>query len=247
MKYLVILFAVLGTGLYFNWAYGHIYSTIRAKNLVNPTTHQVIAPPFSANAFTKKITYVALGDSLTAGVGATAEDKTYPYLLAKLLTDKQNAQVTVINLGSPGATAEEVLKTQVPLIAELHPDIVTVSVGVNDMHNQVSAELFKQMMSAIADKLASTTKHLNIINIPYIGSNSVFFPPYRTYFNWQTKRYNSLLSDAIAGQKVNIIDLYSLTREKAFNDHLYYSADGFHPSDSGFDFWSKVLYEHLDY
>lgn len=247
MKYLIILFTILGLGLYFNRAYSHIYSAIRAKNLANPTAHQVIVPPFSSNAFTKKIVYVALGDSLTAGVGATAENKTYPYLLAKLLTDKQNTQVTVINLGSPGATAEDVLKTQVPLVAELHPDIVTVAVGVNDMHSQVSAKLFRQTMSAITDKLASTTKHLNFINIPYIGSKSVFLPPYRAYFDWQTKRYNSLLSASLAGRQVSIIDLYSLTREKAFSDSLYYSTDGFHPSDSGFDFWSKVLYEHLGY
>ncbi len=247
MKYLIIIFVIFGVGLYLNRAYAHAYKMLGANNLANPTTHQIIAVPFSATAFTKKIVYVALGDSLTAGVGATAQDKTYPYRLAKLLTEKQNAQVKVVNLGSPGATAEDVLKIQVPMVAELHPDIITIAVGINDMHNQVSAELFQQTMATIIDKLASTSKHLNIINIPYLGNNSVFLPPYRAYFDWQTKRYNSLLNAASAGRQVNIIDLYSLTREKAFNDSSYYSTDGFHPSDNGFDFWSKVLYEHLDY
>ncbi len=247
MKYLIIIFTVLGLGIYLNRAYANIYSSVRTKNLTNPTTHQIITLPFSATAFSKKITYVSLGDSLTAGVGATAEDKTYPYLLAKLLTDKQNAQVTVVNLASPGATAEDVLKFQVPLVAELHPDIVTVAVGINDMRNQVPAEMFRQTMSAIADKLASTTKHLNIINIPYLGSSSVFILPYRYYFNWQTKRYNSLLKNTLTGRQFNLIDAFSLTHKKAFTDPEYYSTDGFHPSDSGFDFWSKVLYERLDY
>ncbi len=247
MKYLIIIFTIVVLGLYLNWAYARIFSTPNTKNLANPTNHQIINLPFSANAFTKKITYVALGDSLTAGVGASAEDKTYPYRLAKLLADKQNAQVTVVNLGWPGATAADVLNIQIPLLAELHPDIVTLAIGTNDMHNQVPAKLFQQTMSTIVDNLASTTKHLNVINIPYLGNRSVFFPPYRLYFDWQTKRYNSPLRNSLVGKQVNVIDIYSLTRQKAFSDPQYYSADGFHPSDAGYDFWSENLYEHLDY
>ena len=247
MKYLIILFIILVSGLYLNRAYAHIYKTLKAKNLANPTVSQVMVPPFSANAFTKKIVYVALGDSLTAGVGATAEDKTYPYRLAKLLTEKQNAQVTVVNLGWPGATAEDVLKIQVPQAAQFHPDIITIAIGVNDMHNQVPLKFFQNTMSGIADKLAGTAKHLNVINVPYLGSGSVFLPPYRLYFAWQTKRYNSAINHALAGRQVKHIDLYSLTREKEFTDPLYYAADNFHPSDEGYDLWSKIIYDNLDY
>lgn len=247
MKYLITIFIILVFGLYLNRAYAYVYKMLVVNNLINPTTHQIITVPFSANAFTKKIVYVALGDSLTAGIGATAEDKTYPYLLAKLLTVKHNAQVTVINLGLPGATAEDVLKIQVPQVAQFHPDIVTIAVGVNDIHNQVSIGLFQKTMSAIVDKLASTTKHLNVINIPYLGSGSVFLPPYRLYFDWQTKRYNSALNNALAEQPIKIIDIYSLTREKAMAGLQYYSLDNFHPSDDGYSFWSQILYDNLDY
>lgn len=247
MKYLIIVLIILGFGLYLNRAYAYIYKSLKAGNLTNPTTHQTITAPFSANAFTKKIVYVALGDSLTAGVGATAEDKTYPYRVAKLLTEKQNAQATVINLGWPGATAEDVLEIQVPQVAQFHPDIITVAVGVNDMHNQVPSGLFQHTMSAIVDKLSGTTKHLNIINVPYLGDKSIFIPPYRLYFDWQTRRYNSALNSALAGRQIKIIDAYSLTREKAMAGSQYYSTDNFHPSDAGYDFWSKTIYDNLDY
>ncbi len=247
MKYLIIIFIILGAGLYLNRAYAYVYKTLGASNLANPTTHQIITAPFSANAFTKKIVYVALGDSLTAGIGATAEDKTYPYRLAKLLTEKQNAQVTVINLGWPGATAEDVLKIQVPQAAQFRPDIITVAVGVNDMHNQVPTGLFQHTISNIIDKLSGTTKHLNIINAPFLGDKSVFIPPYRLYFDWQTKRYNTFINNATAGRQVNLVDMYTLTRAKAFADPLYYSTDNFHPSDEGYDFWSKIIYDNLDY
>ncbi len=246
MKYLIIIFTVIAIALYSNWAYGRIYATIGEKHLPNPTMNQKIILP-SSKTHTKKIVFVALGDSLTAGVGASGEDKTYPYLLAKMLAEKQNAQVTLINLAVPGAVASDVLKNQVPQVAQFHPDIVSVAIGVNDMHNQVSGKIFSQTMSEIVDKLNSTTKHLNIINVPFIGGSSVFLPPYRLYFDLQTKRYNSLLNKALVGRQANILDLYSLTREKAFYNQLYYSADGFHPGDAGYDFWSKALYDYFDY
>jgi acyl-CoA thioesterase-1 len=246
MKYLIILLIVLGAGLYLNRAYSRIYATIGEKNLPSPAMQQSIISP-SSKKFFKKIVYVALGDSLTAGVGASGEDKTYPYLLAKMLAEKQNAQVTLINLGVPGAVASDVLKNQVPHVAQFHPDIISVAVGVNDMHNQVSGKLFAQTMSSIVDQLNSTTKHLNIINIPFIGGKSVFLPPYRLYFDLQTKWYNSLLNKALARRQGNIIDLYSLAREKDFYNQLYYSTDGFHPGDAGYDFWSKALYDYFDY
>ena len=190
---------------------------------------------------------MALGDSLTAGVGASGEDKTYPYLLAKMLAEKQNAQVILINLAVPGAVAEDVLQYQVPQVAQFHPDIISVAVGINDMHNQVPGKLFAQTISEIVDTLSSTTKHLNIINVPFTGDRSVFLPPYRLYFDWQTKRYNSFLSNVLVGRQVNMIDLYTLTHGKAFADQPYYSADGFHPSDEGYDFWINVSYDHFDY
>lgn len=248
MKYAIVIFILAGFGLYLNQAYARIYSLIGTNNLANPTIHQtLILPPPSPTSSTKKITYVALGDSLTAGVGATAEDKTYPYRLAKLLADQQNAEVTVVNLGQPGATAADVLETQLPLVAAFHPDFVTIAVGVNDMHNRVSTGLFQQTIAAIVDNLASSTKHINIITIPYLGSESAFLPPYRSYFDWQTKRYNTLLHSALAGRQVTIIDLYSLTHKKALTDPRYFSPDGFHPSDDGFYFWSTLIYDHLDH
>ena len=175
MKYLIIILLLFfSCSLYLNRAYAHIFSFISTKQLMNPTIHQsiVISPPSQA---TKKITYVALGDSLTAGVGASSEDKTYPYLLAKMLAEKQNALVTIINIVQPGATAKDVLFAQIPLVADFHPDIVTIAIGVNDMHSRVPTDQFQQTLSEIFTKLTSSTKHINIINIPKF-STKIFTP-----------------------------------------------------------------------
>lgn len=249
MKSKIIILAIfaIALGVYLNRAYVFIYSSLGEKNLPNPTVNMNnIISPSSGNP-SANITYVALGDSLTAGVGASKEENSYPYRMAKLIAEKKNMQVTLVNLGVPGATAADVLKDQIPLVAKLHPDFVTLSIGVNDMHNRVPDISFRQTLSSIVDSLFGITKHINILTIPYIGDKSIFLPPYRQYFDWQTNHYNSLLHNALVGRDVTIIDLYGLTRERAFSDPNYYSADGFHPSDDGYNFWSTILYDHLDY
>ncbi len=248
MKYL-ILFLVVTAGLilYLNRSYAHIFSFLNANNPGTPTTHMSIVIPAPSPTSSSRLKYVALGDSLTAGAGAATEAESYPYRLAKLLAEKRGAEVILENLGQPGATTINVLNQQVPLVAALHPDIVTLLIGVNDLHNQMPSDLFKKNLTAIVDGLSSSTKHLNIITIPYLGNSSAFMPPYQTYYDLQTKRYNDLLREALSGKKVSFIDLYSLTREQAFDDAGYYSPDGFHPSAETYNFWSKLLYDHLNY
>ncbi|MEK7624951.1 MAG: SGNH/GDSL hydrolase family protein [Patescibacteria group bacterium] len=256
MKYLIIsLLAVAGIILYLNKSYAQIFVFLNANNPGNPTTNMTFTFPSPATS-TKKLIYVALGDSLTAGVGAPTEPGSYPYRLAELLAKKENAEVTLINLGQPGSTSADVLTQQVAQVASYHPDVVTLLIGVNDLHRGVPEKIFRDNLSAIIDSLAGATSHLNILTIPYIGNSAAFRPPYRTYFDLQTRRYNNLLREALSepsppqrrGQgEVSLIDLYSLTHERALNDADYYSPDGFHPSAAAYDFWSKIIYDHLNY
>ncbi len=248
MKYFVLfLLITAGLTVYLNRAYAHIFSFLNANNPGSPLTHMSIVIPPSTATSSSRLTYVSLGDSLTAGAGAATESESYPYRLAKLLAEKHGAEVTLDNLGQPGANTIDVLNQQVPLVAALHPDVVTLLIGVNDLHYQVPPESFEKNLAAIVDNLSSTTEHLNIITIPYLGNSSAFMPPYQTYYDLQTKRFNNLLREALSGKKVSIIDLYSLTREQAFSDNGYYSPDGFHPSAKTYTFWSKIIYDHLDY
>lgn len=240
----VLVIAVFA--LYLNLSYAHVFSSISERDLVNPTILLTsYVPPISPT--TTKITYVALGDSLTAGVGATSEQTSYPYIIARLMAQDRKTGVTVVNLGEPGASSIDVLKRQAPQVAALHPDVVTLVIGINDMFNKVPAEVFEKNIISIVDSLASTTKYINIINIPYIGNTKTFLPPYRYYFDWQIRGYNNLLNNALIDKHIPIIDLYTLTHEQAFTSNTYYSADGFHPSDESYKSWGKIIYDNLNY
>ncbi|RSN85014.1 lipolytic enzyme [Streptomyces sp. WAC 05379] len=79
----------------------------------------------------RPLRYVALGDSLTEGVGDPAGNgwRGWAALLAGGLSEP-SAEFT--NLAVSGAQTRDVLETQLPAALELRPDVASVLVGVND-------------------------------------------------------------------------------------------------------------------
>ncbi|ALV36993.1 SGNH/GDSL hydrolase family protein [Streptomyces sp. CdTB01] len=75
--------------------------------------------------------FVALGDSLTEGVGDPASDgwRGWAALLAGGLAE---SDVEFTNLAVSGAQTREVLEVQTPAGLALEPDVVSVVIGVND-------------------------------------------------------------------------------------------------------------------
>ncbi|MEV5844264.1 SGNH/GDSL hydrolase family protein [Streptomyces sp. NPDC051985] len=79
----------------------------------------------------RAVRFVALGDSLTEGVGDPAGDgwRGWAALLAGGLAVKD---VDFTNLAVSGAQTRDVLERQTPAALDLRPDIVAVVIGVND-------------------------------------------------------------------------------------------------------------------
>src|SRR3712207_1085751 len=78
--------------------------------------------------------YVALGDSLAAGVGA---ERGYVDRYAAYLRDDTGAEVRVVNLGVSGQTAPQLLEAlrNDPSTrgAILRAEVVTFNIGINDL------------------------------------------------------------------------------------------------------------------
>lgn len=72
---------------------------------------------------------VALGDSLTAGLGV-APDETYPALLARRL-EREGYAYRVVNAGVSGDTTAGALR-RVDWVLRTRPDVVIVALGAND-------------------------------------------------------------------------------------------------------------------
>jgi lysophospholipase L1-like esterase len=82
----------------------------------------------------RPLRFVALGDSLTEGVGDPVGEawRGWAALLAAGLSDGPDTSVEFTNLAVSGAQTRDVLERQTPAALALGPDVVSVVIGVND-------------------------------------------------------------------------------------------------------------------
>lgn len=84
--------------------------------------------------FSNDTRYLAMGDSLAAGLGAIPVTQGYAYLLYKGGTFDSLTNTIFVDAGMPGAKSLDVLDFQVPQAVNIfQPDVVTLSVGGNDL------------------------------------------------------------------------------------------------------------------
>jgi lysophospholipase L1-like esterase len=77
--------------------------------------------------------YMAMGDSLTAGYGAIPQTNGYAYVLYKTGVVDTVPNTLFTNTAVPGAASSDVMNYQVPQAALFMPDVVTLTVGGNDL------------------------------------------------------------------------------------------------------------------
>lgn len=243
MKYWWLFLLVLATALYLNRGYAHIYSTIHSGGFANPPTDYEIT---LGSASEKTINFVALGDSLSAGVGATNSTATLPYILAQKLAQDKQSTVHLLNLAVPGAKAIDVLKNQAPRVTQIKPDLVLLFIGVNDIHGFTALTEYQKNLQEIVSIVKNSGAKLVIINLPQIGTNQLYWPPYKTFFNWQTRRYNKALNASLLPLGQTVVDIFMPTYQKSNNILNFYCRDQFHPADAGYKFWSDIIYAHIN-
>ena len=99
---------------------------------------------------------VALGDSLTAGLGVD-ETESYPALLETKLAD-DGYSVKVINAGISGETSSGTLSRINWVISSLKPDIALLVIGANDGMRGIDPDLLRSNL----DRILSILRESNI-------------------------------------------------------------------------------------
>lgn len=245
-----LIFMAVIMGAYLNRSYAHIYSTLQAAGL-KPVdykeTYYINNIPYINNtAATSSLIYSSLGDSLTAGVGVDNYQEAYPYLLATKLSGN-GREIILKNHSFPGANTIDLINDLLPEAIRDNPDIVTVLIGVNDIHNQVPLSDFKDNYEQILSQLTKETKaRIYVVNIPFIGADTLMLAPYQFYFDRETKKFNAVIRELAIKYKVNYVDLYTPTLSLFKKSGDYYSADLFHPSASGYKLWAEIIYDNIN-
>lgn len=242
-KIFIIIIIIIISALYLYLSHAYIYYKISRAGLESPYKQSYYLG--EENAPLKNLVFVAIGDSLTAGVGADKYEDSYPYLLAqKLIKDDT---VTLKNFSFPGARTDGLIKNLLsPAIAE-NPDIISLLIGVNDVHGNVFASKFKKNYQYILERLTKETNaKIYAISIPAIGSDKLILPPYRYYYNWKTVKFNNIIKELAGDYNIKYVDLNTAAVESFKKNDEYYTVDLFHPSAAGYSLWAKIIYDNIN-
>ena len=179
----------------------------------------------------QRITYVALGASDAAGVGADPISRGYVFRIADEL-DQRVDEAFLANLGVPGANAEQLEGAlELFLRSEVEPDLVTVWTGANDVIQGRDADDFADDLENIFDRLRDRTDGLVVTaNIPDLTQ----LPRFRNDPDDDVTRegieeFNEAIAEQAEGHDVLLVDLYS----EPVEDDLVSGRDGFHPNNDG--------------
>ena len=109
-------------------------------NWLLPPAEPVMTKP-TASAPKKTVTYVAIGDSLTKGVGDSTNQGGFVPLLAQSLTNETDLEFKAINYGVAGNTSSQIL-SRMREKKEIRKDLkqaklLTITVGGNDLRKAI--------------------------------------------------------------------------------------------------------------
>lgn len=190
--------------------------------------------------------YVALGDSLTQGIsdwGHGPANIGFADVLANLLrTDEPHLKFT--NLGVGGARVADVLRSQLPQIAALAPDLVTLAVGANDIQG-TALDLFAQTYRQLLQGLRSHQRCM--IVVATVPNFAHLLPPqfatYREAVQERVRAFNRSIIQTAAAHEAWVVDLQD---RPEVQDPRNVSGDGVHPNARGYRIMARAFAETLN-
>ncbi len=186
--------------------------------------------------FTK--TFLVLGDSTGAGVGASAPEDGVSGRVAAYIgaTHTENYAVS-------GAETHELLgqmaKAKLPRY-----DLILIQIGGNDILAFHSAHKTAEELKTVLQKLPDAGQVV-ILSAGNVGGATIFPPPVRPFHTWLNQKYHTAFAKAASTTGAVYVNLYDSPEQDPFkeNPELYFSEDGLHPSSEGYKLWFEKVKE----
>ena len=197
-------------------------------------------PVMPTTTITGEVRYVALGDSTGAGVGA--RNGGYVARIFNRIEAVRSGS-TLTNLCVSGATSADVLNRQLERGVAADPNLVTLGIGINDIGHGLELEEFAENYDTILKRLKEGTPATIVVsNLPDISSAPRIPPTLRRKYQQHIIEFNRKLEEIASRHGVVVFDVFSITHEQLAQHPEYFSADGFHPSDPGYELWAEQMW-----
>jgi lysophospholipase L1-like esterase len=173
-------------------------------------------------------TYVALGDSFTAGL-VPGEPRWADEVARALGPDTRYE-----NLAWVGATSADVERKQLDKALGIDPDVVTIVCGANDVLESVrpDADEYASRLSRMFERLRREAPNASVVTATY-PDISLFLdlrPRTRARVEKGMRRFNAVCRGVARRHGVALLEGFD---HPAASDRSTYADDGFHPSEEG--------------
>lgn len=185
------------------------------------------SPPPAAPVY--EGTIIALGDSLTAGLGV-AENEAFPAVLEQKLR-REGFNWQVINAGISGETSSGAL-SRVKWIIARQPDIVILETGANDGLRGIPVQLIRENLSRAVQLLQEAEVEVVLVGMRMLQNLGAAY----------TAEFAALYSQVAAQRQVILVPflLAEVAGQPALN-----LPDAIHPNPAGHRLVAQTVYPYV--
>jgi lysophospholipase L1-like esterase len=182
--------------------------------------------------------FVALGDSYTIGT-AIGERGRWPNQLVDRLGSPPPLDL-VANLAVDGYTSADVIRDELPPLADLAPGFVSLLIGVNDVVQQVPPERYEANCAHILDRLVDLVGAGRIVCVEI--PDYTVTPAGGDYGDpviqaAAIERANATLASLASDRDVAFVGGIFADSKRAASDRSLIAEDGLHPSAAQYASW----------
>jgi acyl-CoA thioesterase I len=182
--------------------------------------------------------YVALGDSYTIGT-SVSEAERWPNQLAAQVPELE----LVANLGVNGFTSRDLIEVELPRLAGLRPDLVSILVGVNDVVQGVPATTYRVNVADILEAVLGRVpaRRVFVVTTPdytVTPAGADYGDPARQAAGIRAS--NAIISELAAARGITVVDIHDLSLLAA-GDRSLVAVDGLHPSGAQYTLWVERI------
>ena len=182
---------------------------------------------------------VVIGESTAVGVGASRHAEALPGFLAEALRERLRCGVAWSVRGANGATARRITGEIVPAADGSAPDLVVVTVGVNDLIRRRPLRRWAADMAELVGELRGRYGRATVLvaGMPPVHRFPALPQPLRYVLGARARTMDRIMRDAAgAGGAVHAPMDEAMARDRGL-----FASDGFHPSPAGYRAWARDL------
>ncbi len=183
--------------------------------------------------------FLALGDSVIAGVGAEQLHDAAPGAAARRLSEICGRPVAWRALGRVGADISQIRRLQLPEVGADEFDAALISVGVNDVTGLTRGQHYRRELGLLLDGLLALSPHavILLVGVPPLHAFPLLPQPLRWHLGLRGRSLNAIGAQ-VASRPGVIFAPFDFDPKPE-----HFAADGYHPGPAMHREWGERVAE----